>query len=657
MCGIAGSWSATARQSEGELRRLGDTMASAIAHRGPDGQGLWTDAAAGLVLAHRRLAIIDLTPTGEQPMRSHSGRYVIVFNGEIYNHPDLRAELDRAGLAPAWRGTSDTETLLAAIDAWGLEGALGRSVGMFAAALWDSRERALSLFRDRMGEKPLYYGVQNGTLLFASELKSIVAHPSFTTRINHDAVQSLVRSLCVQGTLSIWEGVHKLPPGTSLTLRNPGAADAPVRYWSLAEVAAAGVAQPLDCSRAEAIDLLEDRLRRSVADQMLADVPLGALLSGGIDSSLIVSLMQQQAAQPVRTFSIGFEDAQFDESAHAKAVARHLGTDHTELIVTPGDVLDQIPALPRIYDEPFADSSQLPTSLLMAMTRRSVTVALSGDGGDEVFGGYNRYWMAPKIWSRIAWCPPGMRRPLGAALTSVPARRWDRLLGPAAGFLKQTHLGRKIHRIGHRLGESGDFQDFYWSLTAEWQPRERSPLLRGMGRPAAGEGIDWSSFPHPSLGMMVADSVGYLPDDVLVKVDRAAMSASLETRAPFLDHRVVELAWRLPFPLRIAGDGGKIALKEILNRTVPRELTDRPKMGFAVPLDDWLRGPLKDWAAALLDPKRLAEQGIFDPLVVGDTWRAHLVEGQSFSPKLWPILMFQAWMDEQASRGARAQAA
>ncbi len=632
-------------------------MAVPIAHRGPDGQGIWTDPEAGLVLAHRRLAVIDLTPTGEQPMRSHSGRYVIVFNGEIYNHLDLRSALEDSGAIRGWTGTSDTETLLAAIEAWGLTGALQRCVGMFAAALWDTQQRSLSLVRDRMGEKPLYYGYQNGTLFFASELKSIVAHPRFAARINHAAVQSLIRSLCVEGSLSIWQDINKLPPGTFLTLRRPGEDLAPVRYWSLSEVAAAGHADPLRCGYDEAVDLLDERLRASVADQMLADVPLGALLSGGVDSSLIVALMQQQSARPVRTFSIGFEDADFDESGYAKDVARHLGTDHTELVVTPDDVLNQIPAIPRIYDEPFADSSQLPTSLLMSMTRKSVTVALSGDGGDEVFGGYNRYWMAPKIWSKVAWCPPRMRRPLGAALTSVPARHWDLLLRPAASLLKQAHLGRKIHRVGHRLGQASDFREFYHALTGEWQAAERSPLVRGFARVGAEDQVPWAALQHPALGMMVADSLSYLPDDVLVKVDRAAMQASLETRAPFLDHRVVELAWRLPLPLRVAADEGKVALKQVLSRYVPRHLTDRPKMGFAVPLDDWLRGPLKEWASALLDRRRLNEQGIFDAGVVGDTWRAHLTEGQSFSGKLWPILMFQAWIDAQPSAPLRAEAA
>ncbi len=645
MCGITGFWGSN--QSE-LMPVLATAMANRIAHRGPDDSGVWCDADAGIALAHRRLAIVDLSPAGHQPMLSESSRFVLVFNGEIYNHLELRQQLLQQGKQIAWRGHSDTETLLAAIEAWGLQATLKACVGMFAIALWDTQEKTLSLARDRFGEKPLYYGWQNGVLLFGSELKAIGAHPSFEHRINRDAVALLLRYNYIPAPHSIWQGIHKLPQASIVTLQRNQTDAQPELYWSLAEVAENGQNQLFAGSEAEANDALHGVLIQAIRGQMLADVPLGALLSGGIDSSTVVALMQSQSERPVKTYSIGFHEKQFDESGYARDVAKHLGTEHTELFMSAGDVLNAVPRMPSMYDEPFADSSQLPTSLVMALARQHVTVALSGDGGDELFGGYNRYLMAPKIWQTMQRLPKPLRGTLGRTLQCLSPQRWDQLSKPFAGLLKQNMIGSKIHNLSRRLVDVGNFDELIVSLSSEWN--EQASVVNGVGRPQSfiNQPEQWPDVRDPASRIMFVDSMTYMPDDILVKVDRAAMAVSLETRAPFLDHRVAELAWSLPISMKIRAGSGKQVLRNVLYRYVPPALIDRPKMGFAIPLDQWLRTELRDWAENLLAPERLTQEGFFDVAAVRNTWAAHLGGSRNYSSRLWSVLMFQAWLQEQS---------
>lgn len=646
MCGVAGAW-----QPGADMEVLGAqarAMAAAIAHRGPDDAGTWVDAAAGLALGHRRLSILDLSAAGHQPMLSACGRWVIVFNGEIYNHQELRAQLQAAAAAPAWRGHSDTETLLAAIAHWGLEQTLRRCTGMFALALWDRERRVLALARDRLGEKPLYYGWQGATFLFGSELKALRAHPAFVGGIDRGALALLLRYNYVPAPYSIHPGIRKLPPGTWLELDAGTRDPAPRAYWSLREVAERGMAAPFEGSDAEAVDALAATLGGAVAGQRVADVPLGALLSGGIDSTLITALMQAQSPQPVRTFTIGFEEKAYDEADHARAVAAHLGTAHTELRLTAEDARALIPRMPQVYDEPFADSSQLPTCLVMQLARRHVTVALSGDGGDELFGGYNRYLLGPRVWRRMAPVPAPLRRMAGGLLQALPAHAIDqgwRRLGTPLGIAQP---GAKCHRIGARLRHVHGLDDLHVELQAEW--RDRNPA--GEPHPVLLDQRDqWPRLSDPVARMMALDALTYLPDDILVKVDRAAMAVSLETRAPFLDHAVVELAWRLPLAMKLRGGRGKWILRQLLERHVPRALTERPKMGFGIPLDAWLRGPLRGWADDLLDPARLRRQGLLDPAPVQQVWQAHRRGQGQYGYRLWSVLMFQAWLDAQEGGG------
>jgi asparagine synthase (glutamine-hydrolysing) len=644
MCGITGFFG---HYDTEQLPATASAMAGRIAHRGPDDSGVWCDADAGIALAHRRLAIVDLSPAGHQPMLSDSSRFVLVFNGEIYNHLELRAQLATQGRAPAWRGHSDTETILAAIEAWGLKATLKACVGMFAIALWDRQEKTLSLARDRFGEKPLYYGWQGGVLLFGSELKAIAAHPSFARRINRDAVAQLLRYNYIPAPNSIWQGIHKLPQATSITLRNGQTDAVPEAYWSLAEVAENGQRADFSGSESDAVDALQNVLIQSVRGQMLADVPLGALLSGGIDSSMVVALMQSQSNRPVKTYSIGFHEKQFDESGYARDVARHLGTDHTELFMSAKDVLSAVPNMPRMYDEPFADSSQLPTSLVMALARQHVTVALSGDGGDELFGGYNRYLMAPKVWKAMQLVPAKLRGPFGKALQSVSPENWDKLAKPFARLIKQNRVGSKVHNLSNRLINVKTFDDLIVSLTSEWN-EHASVVINAMHTDSfINQPGQWPQIQDPASRIMFVDAMTYMPDDILVKVDRAAMAISLETRAPFLDHRVAELAWTLPISMKIHNGNGKHVLRQVLYKYVPQHLIDRPKMGFAIPLDQWLREDLRDWAEALLAPERLQQEGFFDVVMVRDAWQAHLSGTKNYSARLWSVLMFQAWLQEQ----------
>lgn len=647
MCGLCGFWQGSARWDPEQGRRWVQRMAERLVHRGPDDAGAWVDAETGIALGHRRLAILDLSPAGHQPMLDASGRWVLVFNGEIYNHAELRRTLEGQG-SGGWRGHSDTEVLLAAIGAWGLERTLALCVGMFAFALWDREQRQLTLVRDRLGEKPLYYGWQGDCLLFGSELKALKAHPAFQGAIDRDALAQLLRLSYVPAPRSIYQGIRKLPPGSWVRFgQNQERDPQPVSYWSARDVAEAGRRTSFAGSPGQAREQLTRLLLDAVGQQMLADVPLGAFLSGGIDSSTVVALMQDQSSRPVRTFSIGFQEPGYDEAAQARAVARHLGTEHQELYVSPDQVQAVIPDLPALYDEPFADSSQIPTALVARLARSQVTVSLSGDGGDELFGGYNRYLWAPRLWRRLRGIPAPLRRAAARALTSLAPGDWDRLGQPLLGWLparhRQARLGDKLHKLAGTLSAAGP-AGIYTQLVSQWPQPEA--LVRD-GREPPSPLIDGGAWPE--LGsfeeqMMYLDQLTYLPDDILVKVDRAAMGTSLETRVPLLDHRVVEFAWRLPLDLKIRDGQGKWLLRQVLYQYVPAELVERPKMGFGVPIDSWLRGPLRDWAEALLDPARLQREGWLHPQPIQAAWREHLGGQRNLAHALWNLLMFQAWL-------------
>lgn len=648
MCGIAGF---LAPPTGGECaHRAAQAMAARLVHRGPDDGGVWTDPETGVGLAHRRLSILDLSAEGQQPMLSGDGRFVLVFNGEIYNFAALRAEL--AGRGHAFRGRSDTEVLLAAAVEWGVQGAVERCVGMFAFALWDRRARRLHLGRDRLGEKPLYYGQVGDALLFGSELKALAAHPAWTGEVDRHAVGLFVRYGYVPAPHSIYRDVRKLPAGHLLTLAPAAeAVPDPEPYWSLREVAERGMREPFLGSDREAADALEAVLGEAVAGQMVADVPLGAFLSGGVDSSAIVALMQARSDRPVRTFTIGFREEGYDEAEHARAVAAHLGTDHTELYVTPDEARTVIPLLPEMYDEPFADSSQIPTFLVARLARASVTVSLSGDAGDELFGGYNRHFWAPGMWRRMRRVPRWARRGAARSLALASPAAWDRAAALAhpvlPARLRQPRVGEKLEKVARVLDAASPEEMYQRLVSLVDDPAGLVPGFRedggGMARGPSGIG-DFAS------RMMYLDAVGYLADDILVKVDRAAMAVSLETRVPFLDHRVVELAWRLPLSLKVRDGTGKWILRQVLYRHVPRALIERPKAGFAVPVAAGLRGPLRDWGAALLDETRLREQGFFAPAAVGRLWRQHGEGRRDHGAALWTVLMFQAWLER--SRGS-----
>jgi len=649
MCGIVGFW-----VPEGGLRGeaalpVARRMADTIVHRGPDSNGYWVDAEAGITLAHRRLAIQDLSPAGAQPMTSASGRYVIVFNGEIYNFRELRQTLEAAGRAPDWRGHSDTEVLLACIDTWGVETVLKRSLGMFAFALWDRKMRHLLLARDRLGEKPLYYGQVRDGFLFGSQISALKAHPSFNCAIDRGAAALFLRHAYVPAPYSIYQGIKKLPAGTWLELEDVAAAlPSPKPYWSFTNVAEAGEQDLFDIGEPEAANQFDSLLRDVVRSQMVSDVPLGAFLSGGVDSSTVVAVMQTQSSRPIRSFSIGFEDAVFNEAEYASAVAKHLGTDHTELYVTERDALDVAPQLATIFDEPFADPSQIPTLLLSRLTRKHVTVAMSGDGGDEIFGGYKRYLNAPRLWNKAAWLPMPLRQVLGSMLENLPAQYIAVLQHIVQILLKKS--GQKSNQplasIGHKLRHARTIDDLYVLLMSEWE----APFRLVIGSEERGTLLDdrvaWPSLTRPEARMMALDAMTYLPDDIMVKVDRSSMAASLETRAPLLDARVVEFASRLPFEMKISGGIGKRLLRKVLYRYVPPAMIERPKRGFRIPLDDWLRGALRDWAEDLLSEERLRSEGIFQTQPIRSAWQS-LLKGESerqFGRRLWSVLMFQAWL-------------
>jgi asparagine synthase (glutamine-hydrolysing) len=654
MCGFAGfvggDWS-----REAAVKATLGAMAASIRHRGPDHSGIWTERESRIGFAHNRLSIVDLSPAGNQPMHSPSGRYVIVYNGEFYNHWDVRQELTADGLAPNWKGHSDTETLLAAIDAWGVRGALERVTGMFALALWDKSERLLFLARDRLGEKPLYYGRggAGAPFFFASELKAIAAHPDFRGQVDRQSLTLLLRYNYIPAPFSIYQGIAKLPPGTFLTLGGGSSHPKMNQYWSGTGAAEAGVAERLDLSDSEAIDALEQQLERAISQQMIADVPLGAFLSGGVDSSAVVALMQKLSPKRVKTFTIGFHEKGFNEAEHAKAVAAHLGTEHTEFYVTPAEAREVIPELPQIYDEPFADSSQIPTHLVSRMAREHVTVCLSGDGGDEMFGGYNRYLLTSALWDKISTIPKPLRSAAARAITAVPAAAWTKLGDTAGGLLPRTarhnRLGDKVHK-GAPMLHCNSVAELYGEMLSLW--RDPAAVVIGAAEPPS----QATGATSPLTGltaierMMAHDMLGYLPDDILVKVDRAAMAVSLETRVPYLDHHLVEFAWRLPFDLKIRNGESKWILRQLLYRHVPRELIERPKMGFGVPVGEWLRGPLRSWAEALLDERRLNAEGYFSPAPIRKIWQRHLSGKTDEQYRLWGVLMFQSWLEAQGTR-------
>ena len=649
MCGLTGFWRS---ESSPELRSAIESMTDTLFHRGPDAGGVWLDEGAGLALGHRRLSIIELSEEGAQPMASACGRYILAYNGEVYNHLELREELLRNGKVMVWRGHSDTETLLACFVFWGVKETLRKVAGMFAFALWDKAERLLTLARDRFGEKPLYYGWagkgSNQAFVFGSELKSLRAYPGFDNPVNRSALGLYFQFCTVPAPYSIYEEIFKVMPGTMLTLRAGVSVTKdvnPETYWCLTDAVRNGLANQI-VDEKEAVSKLEYALRNAVALQAVADVPLGAFLSGGVDSSTIAALMQTQSARPVQTFTIGFDEAGFDESPYALAVARHLGTEHYELRVSADDVRSVIPLLPHLYDEPFADSSQIPTYLVCKAAKSSVTVALSGDAGDELFGGYNRYLWGKRIWNRIAWLPPQLRQLLGAGIQGFSVEQWDTLGRTLPGGIQISRLGDKAHKMAYRMKAVKSLDDLYRSLVTVW-PNKINPVKNAAALPTQLDKTALvTAFSEAEHRMMLWDSLTYLPDDILTKVDRAAMGVSLETRAPFLDHRVAELAWELPLNMKIRGGTGKWVLRQLLYKYVPRELIERPKAGFAIPVGQWLRGPLRNWAEALLDEKRLKAEGYLDPVPVLETWRQHLSGRHDWTDRLWAVLMFQAWLEE-----------
>jgi asparagine synthase (glutamine-hydrolysing) len=648
MCGFAGAFDPGCEADDWPPRLAG--MAEALRHRGPDDEGIWHDAEAGVGLAFRRLAILDLSAEGHQPMVSANGRYVIAYNGEVFNFRTLAAELESAGTR--FRGHSDTEVMLAAFDAWGLTAAVPRFIGMFAFALWDRAERRLHLVRDRIGIKPLYWGWSGGALLFGSELTALRRHPSFTASLDRAAVAGFLRFSHVAAPYAIFEGFRKLEPGCirtfDLSTAARGGEGRLAAYWTLGGVASEGLAHPFDGDEREAIDELERRLEESVALRMIADVPLGAFLSGGIDSSLVVALMQAQSTGKVRTFTIGFEEREYDESSFAREVAARLGTEHTERIVTAGEALAAVPRIAALFDEPFADSSQVPTLLVSELAREHVTVSLSGDGGDELFAGYKRYALFEDLSRSLGRLPRGARKPLAALLGAVPVGAANRIFALADPWIRRYGsggaVGDKLRKLAELL-ELTDERALYVHLLSHWKAPER--LVAGaVERPRLADRADRPATFHDAVHpLMFDDTLSYLPDDILVKVDRTSMSVGLEARVPILDHRVVEFAWRLPLSLKRRGRQTKWALRQVLYRHLPRELVERPKMGFGLPIDVWLRGPLRAWAEDLLSASRLRRDGLLDPGPIREKWGEHLSGRRNWQYYLWDVLVLQAWRD------------
>lgn len=642
MCGLVGFLGGDSLEGKEGTEALLQRMADTISYRGPNDSGYWCDMDQQIGLGHRRLSIVDLSSAGQQPMISPSGRYVIVFNGEVYNHFDLRKELGES----SWRGHSDTESLLACFDRWGIQGAIERVVGMFAFAVWDKSENTLFLGRDRIGEKPLYYGWQGSSFMFASELKALKKHPAFKAEISRESVCLFLRYSYVPAPYSIYSGIQKLEPGCLLSLPQNQREPKIWKYWSAIDLIKQGINSPFSGTPLEAVDELELLAKDAIKQQMVADVPLGAFLSGGKDSSTVVALMQAQSTQKIKTFSIGFHEEGYNEAVYAKAIAQHLGTDHTELYVPPNIARAVIPNIPSLYDEPFSDSSQIPTFLVAQLARQHVTVSLSGDAGDELFGGYNRYQMTASMWKKIELLPRSLRKLIAKGVEAIQPQAWDNFCKYIPGSNRFVNIGDKLHK-GAGVMASRSIDELYLRLVSLLPDpealviggREPDTLLTG-NKPDLTGLSDVES-------MMALDLLTYLPDDILVKVDRAAMGVSLETRVPFLDHRIVEFAWTLPLSVKIRDGEMKWPLNQILYRYLPRKLIDRPKMGFGIPIHDWLRGPLKEWAEELLDEARLKAEGIFHPAPIRALWESHLSGHRNLGHYLWNVLMFQLWLEKQ----------
>ena len=653
MCGVVGLLNAKSADLPHQISR----MVQAIRYRGPDDHGVWCDPAVGLGLGHARLSILDLSPQGHQPMVSASGRYVLSYNGEVYNFPELRCRLDAAGAT--FRGHSDTEVMLAAFEAWGVEKAVCQFVGMFAFALWDRETGVLHLGRDRLGIKPLYYGWTDTTFVFGSELKVFEQVPEFERSIHRDSLTAFMRYAYVPEPWSIYQDVYKLPTGCLLSItpeqaharlgfspepENRQATLRPTRYWSARDIVESGVRSPFTGTEDEAIEQLDRLLREAINLRMVSDVPLGAFLSGGIDSSVVVALMQVQSAKPVKTFTIGFREQDYNEAIYAAKVAKHLGTDHTELYITPAEALAVIPRLPDMYDEPFADSSQVPTYLVSQLARRHVTVALSGDGGDELFAGYNRYFWGRQLWKRVSWLPQSVRRGMAGAIQSISPDALDNMSSKLKMLLPvMPSVGDKLHKLADILAMK-DPETMYLGLVSIW--KDSTQVVVGGAEPVTTltDRHRWAGVNEFTLQMMALDLVTYLPDDILTKVDRASMTVSLEARVPLLDHRVVEFAWRIPLSMKIKNEEGKWLLRQVLYRYVPQHLIERPKMGFGIPIGYWLRGPLREWAEDLLDEGRLRREGYFYPNPIRQKWREHLSGQRNWQYLLWNVLMFQSWL-------------
>jgi asparagine synthase (glutamine-hydrolysing) len=651
MCGINGFYSKTLSTFNNVIEK----MNSAIFHRGPDANGVWVNKNLGIVLGHQRLSIIDLSVAGNQPMQSNSGRFILTYNGEVYNHLEIRKELEKSTSNIKWRGNSDTETLIEAIDFWGIDTALQKIDGMFAFGLWDQKTRSLTLVRDRIGEKPLYYGWQgegeNKVFLFGSELKALKIHPEFKGEINRDAIVLQLRHNCIPAPYSIYKGIYKLLPGHYIELKESDLKKSllPISktYWSLVEAAIYGNNNQLIQSETDIKKDLERHLQSSVKKQMISDVPLGAFLSGGVDSSTVVALMQSQSNNAVKTFTLGFDENDYNEAKYAKKIAKHLGTDHTELFVLSKKAIEVIPKIPYIYDEPFSDSSQIPTYLISQLAKQHVKVALSGDGGDELFCGYNRYVMSKNFLNILNLMPSSFRKVVASGLQSISPQNWSKISKFMPILNQYVNFGDKMHKVANTL-EAKTLSDYYYMLSSHWQNptevvinskepgtllTEFKPELKGL---------------NSQQQMMALDFITYLSNDILVKLDRAAMASSLETRVPFLDHKLIEYVWKIPHSLKFRNGQGKWILKQILNQYVPKNLTERPKMGFGIPIDTWLRGPLRDWAENLLNEKRLTQEGYFNPKLIRDKWAEHLSGERNWQYHLWDILMFQAWIDTKS---------
>ena len=674
MCGFVGFYLNGEGEAPLEIEKIITNMTDKLEHRGPDDSGIWLDDKNSIALGHRRLAIVDVSSSGHQPMTSAGGRYVIALNGEIYNHSQLRNELNLINPNTQWNGHSDTETFLAGIEAWGIEKTLSKAVGMFAMALWDKKNHTLNLLRDRFGEKPLYYGwINTGSakvFAFGSELKALRAYPNFQNAISRDALKQFFKYMYVPAPYSIFEGIYKLEPGCILSVKAPPKNEPTylphpqedqdffheslkISKWYKFKEAISNNAKDLIQDEVEATELLENQLKETIKMQSLADVPLGAFLSGGVDSSAIVALMQNQAIAPIKTFTIGFEESQFDESPYAKAVASYLRTDHHEMRVTANDALSLIPQLPHLYDEPFADSSQIPTYFVSQAAKKEVTVSLSGDAGDELFGGYNRYLMAPRLWQKINWMPFAARKLLGSSLHKIPMGLMDKVgdLYNSARLDSRgiARLGDKVSKTALRLKNIDSLDALYKSLVCEWP--DTDALVKGSSNSSSilinliEESLPGGGLDDPESRMMYWDTISYLPDDILCKVDRAAMANSLETRVPFLDHRVVELAQRIPLKFKIKDNVGKSVLRNILYKHVPKNLIERPKAGFGIPLAAWLRGPLRPWVEELINSERLEREGYLEPELVHQVWREHLSGARDWSFRIWSVVIFQQWLE------------